>query len=231
MRIAVLSAGAARSLVDALQPAFSAETSADIDGSFGAVGMMESRFRRGDACDVLILTDVLIRSLAAEGTVTAGSAAPLGIVRTGLAVRHGEPSPDVSTPGALRSSLLAARHLYLPDPGSSTAGAHFVKVLRQLGIYGEVVANLRPSPNGAAAMAQLAGSAEPGGIGCTQVTEILDADGLTLLGVLPGDLGLSTLYTAAVSASAAQPDLARQLVTLLTTSGTRQIREASGFEL
>jgi molybdate transport system substrate-binding protein len=104
-------------------------------------------------------------------------------------------------------------------------------VLRQLGIYGEVVANLRPSPNGAAAMAQLAGSAEPGGIGCTQVTEILDADGLTLVGVLPGDLGLSTLYTAAVSASAAQPELARQLVALLTTSGTRQIREASGFEL
>ena len=227
----MLSAGAARGVVEALQPAFSAETSADLGGSFGAVGVMQSRFLRGEACDVLILTDVLIKSLAAEGKVTAGTVAPLGNVRTGLAVRHGEPSPDVSTPGALRSSLLAARHLWLPDPGSSTAGAHFVKVLRQLGIYGDVVAHLRPFPNGAAAMAQLAGSAEPGGIGCTQVTEILDADGLTLLGVLPGDLGLSTLYTAAVSASAAQPDLARQLVTLLTTSGTRQIREASGFEL
>jgi molybdate transport system substrate-binding protein len=231
MRIAVLSAGAAEGVVESLRPTFSAETGADLDGRFGAVGAMDGRFRRGDACDVLILTDVLITSLAAEGKVTAGSVAPLGNVRTGLAVRHGEPPPDVSTPEALRSSLLAARHLYFPDPESSTGGAHFVNVLRELGIDADVAAKLRPLPNGAAAMAQLAGSTGPGGIGCTQVTEILHDGGVTLAGALPGDLALTTVYTAAVSASAAQPELAHRLVALLTTPATRQIREASGFEL
>ena len=45
--------------------------------------------------------------------------------------------------------------MYLPDPERSTAGVHFVKVLRDLGIHDAVAARLRAFPNGAMAMREL----------------------------------------------------------------------------
>jgi molybdate transport system substrate-binding protein len=171
----------------------------------------------------------MVVALQSEGRLGIRPRAPLGRVRTGLAVRNGESLPDIATPQALRASLAAASAIYFPDSQRSTAGIHFASVLDRLGIAEELAPRLRTFPNGATAMRELAAS-EPGAIGCTQITEIMYTPGITLAGPLPDEFELATVYTAAVTMRAAQPVLAQRFIDLLAGPATRAMRAEGGFE-
>jgi molybdate transport system substrate-binding protein len=229
MTLTLLSGGAANGLVAALSSQFKAETGADIDGSFGAVGAQRDKLVAGAPADVLILTSALIAELTKAGHVVAGSAVDLGAVATGVAVRAGDPVPAVGDAESLRAALRGADGIYFPDPKLATAGIHFAKVLERLGIAEEVAPRLRPFPNGQTAMATLA--AQQGGrpIGCTQVTEILNTRGVTLVGNLPAEFALATVYTLGVCAKARSPELARRFAAILTDEATRDLRRKLGF--
>ena len=225
----VLSAGAAQGLVASLAEDFHADTGAHIEGTFGAVGAIRARIDEGERCDVVILTASLIGELEKSGRVRHGSAAPLGHVKTSIAVRAGEPLPRIADAATLRNTLVNAAGLYFPDPGLATAGIHFMKVLRALGIANQVAA-LHPYPNGASAMRALAATKEPGLVGCTQVTEIKYTPGVVLVGALPAEFELSTLYSATIAATAREGALAAELVRRLSAPATRALRESAGFE-
>jgi molybdate transport system substrate-binding protein len=111
----------------------------------------------------------------------------------------------------------------------STAGIHVAKVLAQLGIADEVAARLKIYPNGATAMRHLAESDASRPIGCTQSTEIISTSGVMLSGSLPRGCELSTMYTAAVTAGAANATQAQGLIDLLTAANQRELRERAGF--
>ena len=226
----ILSGGAAQGLVHALRGQIYNETGRAVEGQFGAVGLMRDQLLAGAPCDVLILTQALIDELAKGGHVQPGSATPLGVVRTGVAVKAGEPLPQVDTAESLKVALLAARGIYFPDPLKATAGIHFMNVLRQLGIDQQVAGALRPHPNGATAMKALAAASGPGLIGCTQVTEILYTPGVQLAGMLPKAFELATVYTAAVAAKAEQPQAARMMIELLAGPAAAELRRNGGFE-
>ena len=230
MQLALLSGGAAQGLVAALAAKFKAETGCDITGTFGAVGAMRDKFLAGEPADLLILTQALIGELTRSGHVLPGSAVDIGVVRTGVAVRAGSAQPSIADAADLRSALLAADAIYFPDPKLATAGIHFAKVLDALGIAAEVAARLRPFPNGAAAMQALARAPDARPIGCTQVTEILNTPGVTLVGPLPIEFELATVYTAGVCTRAALPDQARDFAALLGSAAARTARIQAGFE-
>ena len=226
----LLSGGAAAGLVEAVRAAFAQQTGLDMQGDFGAVGLMKDKLLAGAACDVLILTEALVGQLVASGHAVAGSARPLGLVKTGIAVKNAVARPDVSNPQALKAALLAANGIYFPDPVKATAGIHFFKVLQQLGIDAQVASRLRPFANGATAMREMANCAEAGLIGCTQKTEILHAPGVDWVASLPVEFELATVYTAAVSNTAANPKAAQTLVAMLTGPQGASQRRAAGFE-
>jgi molybdate transport system substrate-binding protein len=225
----VLSAGAAKGLVEALQGGFRTDTGAGIAGTFGAVGAIRAQFEGGAACDVLILTASMLDELARDGSLARDTIAPLGRVFTGIAVRSGDTHPAIADRGSLRECLAAATALYCPDTERATAGIHFVHVLRELGLWPGAAARLRAYPSGAIAMRELAQTREAGLIGCTQVTEILYTPGVELVGPLPAAFELATVYSVAVHARARQPELARRLVDLLAGPGAREVRERGGF--
>ena len=234
MNLNILSAGAAKSLVTSLEPAFSSDAGVGGEGDFGAVGAIHEKFLAGQPCDVIVLTEALIAALTKSGQVLTGSGAPLGTVRTGIAVRDGDPAPAIGDRAALARALLDAQEIYVSDVQRSTAGIHFANVLRQLGIYDQLEPRLRAYPNGAIAMAELAkasgGDPSMPRIGCTQSTEIIYTKGVTLVGPLPPEFELSTVYSVAVASKAAQPELARRLVALLTGAQSQALRTAGGFE-
>ncbi|WP_088345700.1 MULTISPECIES: substrate-binding domain-containing protein [Rhodomicrobium] len=231
MALRVLSGGAAQALVGALAARFKTETGLDIDGSFGAVGGMKARVLNGEPADLVILTQALISELADGGHIDPASVRDIGSVLTAVAVRAGEPTPAIGNAGELRAALLAADAIYFPDPKLATAGIHFAKILAALGIADEVAARLRTYPNGATAMLALAASSDAHPIGCTQITEILAVDGLTLVGVLPKQFELATIYTAGAATLAAHPDAARRLAALLAAPEAEATRKQLGFGL
>lgn len=227
--IHVLSGGAAQGLVGALAKALQARSLA-VDGTFGAVGAMRDRLLAGTPCDLLILTDALVRELEQQGRVVPGSATPIGRVRTGVAVKAGEALPTVDSEQALTRLLERATAFYIPDPVKSTAGIHVMGVLRRLGLEERLASRLRAFPNGATAMREMATSGPAGSVGCTQVTEILYTPGVQLAGGLPQEFELATVYTAGVCTAAADPAGAGTVAALLASDEARAAREAGGFD-
>jgi molybdate transport system substrate-binding protein len=230
MELDVLSAGAARGLVLALAPALQATTGAALRGEFGAVGAIVDKFLAGAPCDAIILTAARLDTLVQHGSVMPDTVAALGRVRTGIAVRAGDKRPAIAERDGLRRSLLAATEIYLPDPEQSTAGAHFEKVLRELSIHDAVASRLRVFANGAMAMRELGQSHELAAIGCTQISEIYNEPGVTLVGPLPAELELATIYCVAVATAARQPAIARRFAQMLTGPESQELRRQGGFE-
>jgi molybdate transport system substrate-binding protein len=172
----------------------------------------------------------MIDELAKSRHVEDDSIGDLGRVHTGVAIKLGAPLPKVSTPAGLTAALLGADAIFVPDLGKSTAGKHIASVLEDLGIADEVAGRLKEFPNGAAAMKAMVESPGDFAIGCTQVSEILYTRGAVLVGALPAELELATLYSAAVSAGAADPAEARRFVALLTGHASQELRAKAGFE-
>lgn len=231
MPLRLLSGGAAQALVGALAPQFKAETGLEIAGTFGAVGAMKTQLLDGEPADLLILTKALIDELASSGYIEASSIKDVGVVRTAVAIHEGDTPPPIGNADELRCALLGAGAIYFPDPTLATAGIHFAKVLSMLGIAEEVADRLHTFPNGAAAMRALALSTKTKPIGCTQITEILAVDGLTLVGTLPPQFELATTYTSGVTTRAINPEAARKLAGMLTSAEAEGIRKKVGFGL
>ena len=225
MTLHFVSAGAAHGLVAKI----ARDSGIEVAGSFGAVGAMLEKFLAGEACDVVILTRAQIDALASKGALIGATQGDLGAAPTAIAVRAGEPMPDVSDAASLRATLLAADAIYFPDPAKATAGIHFAKVLDHLGIRGKVAARLKNFPNGTTAMKAM-GEDRGHPVGCTQATEILAVPSVRLVAPLPKGFDLATVYTAAVSANAPRRADAEAFVKALVGAEMRGRRRDAGFE-
>jgi molybdate transport system substrate-binding protein len=231
MRLNILSGGAAQSVVTALAGEFRSTTGYELICTFSAVGAMKAKLLAGAPADLVILTRAQIAELAAGGHVLTDSCADLGRVRTGIAVRAGDPLPDIASAGALRSALLAAESIFVPDPHKATAGRHFAAVLAALDIHAEVEPRLKTYPNGATAMRELAQAKDRCPIGCTQVTEINHTPGVVLAGLLPREFDLATVYSVGLCAGTTRDAAARRFIKVLTGEASRALRIHAGFEL
>ncbi len=230
----LLSGGAAQGLVSHLKANFEAQHLGSISGTFSAVGVMKAALLAGAPCDVTVLTDALIAELMASGHLLTGSAKNVGVVKTGVAVKSGDKTVDVSTPEKLKATLQSAKGIYFPDPIKATAGIHVMKVLKALNLDVELASKLHVYGNGATAMKALAeAEAKPGGsglLGCTQITEIVYTQGVDLVAPLPKAFELATTYTAAICAKSSQPESAAALIELMASADTKALRLACGFE-
>ena len=227
----LLSAGAAQAVAAKIMIELRADAGVDVRATFQPVGALEDRLLAGEPCDVVVSTAAMIEEFARDGRVAVSTISTLGHVHTGIAVRSGEDAPLIGTSEELRASLATATRLYVPDLERATAGIHFVKVLRALGLHDGAAPPIASYPNGASAMAALAASTERGALGCTQITEIKSTPGVTLVGALPGEFDLATLYAAAVWASTRDPELARRFVYRLAGPDSRDLRRDAGFEI
>ena len=226
----LLSAGAAQGVVEQIRASFRAASGVEIDATFGAVGAIAEKLRAGERCDVVILTAAMIAELERTAQTLPATSAPLGRVRTGVAVRTGDPLPEIADRAALAAALRTAPAVYVPDTVRSTAGIHIADVLTRLGLADELAPRLSIHPSGATAMRALAATSVRGAIGCTQVTEIRYTPGITLVGSLPKEFELATVYSVAVCAAARDAALARQFAQMLTAPANRSALQAAGFE-
>ena len=103
-------------------------------------------------------------------------------------------------------------------------------MIEQLGLSSQLRDRLREFPNGATAMRAMADSGDAHAIGCTQISEILFTGGVALVGPLPSRFELGTVYTAAVSARAADAELAARAIALISGPNSAELRRECGFD-
>ncbi len=195
----------------------------------GTSGGINKRVAEGEPGDVIVSTSSGIEALARAGKVTAGTSVPVTRSQVGVAVLKGAPRPDISTPDALKHTLLTAKAVAYSDPtGGGASGIHLAKVLDRLGIAQQVNARAklgRAVPN---AEAVVKGEAD---IAVQQIPELLAVPGVEVIGPLPGDLQNTTEFSAAVLATSRDPAAAKAVVDFLRSPDTAATLKARGFEM
>ena len=224
----VLGAGPVEHTFKELMPAFTQATGHKAEGTFDTIGVIERKLRAGEKPDVLILTSAAINEMTKAGSLILGSNAEVGRGTSGLAVRAGASVPDISTPDALKRTLIAARSVAYVDPAvGATNGIFFARLLERLGVADEVNKKASLFRRGyEVAQAVADGHAE---IGNTSLTELAPHKGLTVLGPIPEPLGLVVTYVAGISAASPNAEAARALISFLTTQEARARFKAAGL--
>ena len=228
--IVLFAAGAAKELVSHIEGPFTLATGHRIKASFDTVGAQRERVEKGERPDVVILSSAAMAQLSKLGLIDDTSIRDIGDVEVGLAMAtsgnaQGKSAPDISTPEALRATLLAAKNLAYADPArGATAGAHFAKVLTALGINDTMANRSTVLPFGVEVIeAVAAGKFE---LGVSQSSEIVQHHGVRYLGALPPPYRLGTRYQ--VATLKAKPTAA-SLLEFLQSSAARGAMRASGF--
>lgn len=225
--IKVVSAGAVRSIVSDLAPAFEKASGHKVSLSFGTVGIVRQKLATEPA-DLVIMSDTALEEAIRQGSVAAGSRADIARTGIGIAVREGAPKPDISTSEALRQTLLAAKSIVYVDPAQgATSGIHFAGVLQRLGIADAMKPKTTLVPGGYPAELVARGEVE---MVAHQISEILPVKGVTLVGPLPRDLQKVTIYSAGLPAKAEAVDAARAFIAFLTSAAARPKFAAAGLD-
>jgi molybdenum ABC transporter molybdate-binding protein len=225
--ITLVAPGGIRAAVEQLLPDFEKKSGAKVKATFGSGLGTKKQVAQGDAFDVPIVQPPYPEVLASGNVVTA-SAATLASVSVGVAVRKGAPKPDISTPDAVKRTLLAAKSIAFPNPsGGAAAGVSFDETLRKLGIAAQVEPRLKRAQGGAAAMAMTAkGEAE---IGLTFLSE-MENPGIDVVGPLPREISTPTTLVGFVSSHAKDPAAAKALLDYLSSPGAAAVYKAQGMQ-
>jgi molybdate transport system substrate-binding protein len=224
----VLGGGPVDTTFQEIAAAFARETGHKVEGTFSTVGVIQDKLKAGEKPDIIILTPAAMDELDKAGTFVAGTRVELGRAQSGLAVKAGAPVPDISTPEALKKTLLAARTVAYVDPKvGATTGVFFASLLNRLQIADEVNKKAVLFTRGfyvADAIAE--GKAE---IGNTNMSEMVPNKGVKVVGPLPEPLGLVTPYLGAVTSGSPNRDAARALLAALSSPAAREKFKAAGL--
>jgi len=227
--VKVFSTIAVQSALKALVPQFETANGCRLDITWNTAPVLVKRLQGGETADVLILNRAGMDAMMREGRVLTGSEITLASSATALAVKAGAPRPDISTPEALKRTLLSARAISYSDPAAGGAsGIYFAKLLERLGIAAEVNAKTRyPPPAGLCGDLLVTGEVD---LAVQQKPELLQVAGIEILGLLPSDLHMVTVFVACVEASSAEPAAGKALIDFLRSPASKAVFRAKGLD-
>ena len=224
----VISAGAVRSVVGGMIDDYSKQSGIKFNFTTGPTGLLRDTIASGAPADLIIASGPLMGELEKTGKITPGSRVDLGRIGLGVVIRDGAAAPDVSTPEALKQTLIKAQSIAHTDPKlGGTSVIHLMKIAAGFGITDDVRKKGINSSGGNDAVAKVAkGEAE---MAIVLVSEI-HTKGARLAAMLPEQLQLWTVYAAAIPASSTDPKNARAFIDALTGPALRHRWTEAGWE-
>lgn len=224
----VVAAGAVRGIIRGMIDDYSKETGHKFNFTVGPTGQLRDALSSGKPVDLVIVAAPLLAELDSAGKIAAGSRVDLGRVGLGVVVREGTPSPDISTPEAVKAALINAKTIAYTDPKlGGTSVEHLMKFAESFGIKDEVIRKGLISTGGDDAAAKVAdGKAD---IAIVPITDIHAKDA-KLVGPLPEPIQRSMVYSAAIPTSSADPAAARAFVAAMTAPAMRDRWIKAGWQ-
>jgi molybdate transport system substrate-binding protein len=225
----VLSGSGVQPVMSEIIPQFEQASGHKVVFDYGTVGGMADRVRNGEAADVIIASEQQIAALEKQNKVLSGSRTDLAKTGIGIFVREGAPKPDISTVEAFKRTMLSAKSIGWNDPAAGApVSIYMLGAFERLGIASvmktkTVVFKQRSERFEAVAR----GDVE---IGFNQISEILAARGVDLVGLLPAEIQHYTLFSAGIIANSNQTDAAGALTRFISSPSAQVVMRAKGFE-
>lgn len=183
------------------------------------------RVAAGEAFDVVILASDAIDKLVAAGHVLAGSKVDLVHSGVAVAVRKGAPQPDISSEDAVRLAILAARNIsYSTGP----SGVALARLFERWGIAEQIKDRIVTPPPGIP-VGSLVAKGEVA-LGFQQLSEMLNLEGLTVLGPLPPAIQITTTFSAGVCARSQQAEAVRAMLAYMASPAAAEAKRRQGMD-
>jgi molybdate transport system substrate-binding protein len=224
----VYSGGAPQETLKLLAPEFEKATGHRVAFTFAVVGAIRQRLEAGEKADVVLLPAPLIDALEQSGKIRPGSRSVLARVGIAVVVRADAAKPDVSTPGALRATLLQARSITHADPQATPGGRHIAALLKQWDITDTPQRRITPK-SAISGGAELIANGEVD-IGLYLLSEVLTVKGVAVAGMLPPGLQNYIVYAGAVLADSPAPEAAAEFIRFVADSSRVPQWKTTGFE-
>jgi len=231
--IKVLSSGALKLALPQLVANFRKLSGNTLSIEYGPAGAIADRVRKGEAADVVIVTQSQLEDLESQGKVVRGSRVDIAGIALGVAVRKGAPKPDIGTAEAFKRAPLAARSIGYRDPATgSTSGIYTARMIERLGISEDLKSKTKldrsPGDRPENVFNRVASGEVEMQIG--QITEIAIAPGVDLVGPLPGELQNVSVLAAGIATASQAPEVAKALIGFVSSPAAAAVLKANGFK-
>ena len=215
-----------KTVMEVLTPQIEHSIGRKLAAQFNSSKNLRDMIQAGEPFDAAILTSDVLDDLIKQGKIAAGTRADISRTGMGVGVRVGAPKPDISTPEALKRTLLNAKSISFNPTGASAA--HTYDMFARLGITDAVKPKLildaeagRPQMNVAGGKAELVISLIP---------EIKFFPGVDLVGPIPPDFQSYINFAAGIATNAHDTDAAKALIQFITGPTVAPILKAKGME-
>ena len=222
--VQVLAGGAMTAAIKELGAQFESASGHKLVIRFGTTPELIKLAVTGGPFDIGIVPREVFKDAAAQAQFVSGPTTDIARVGLGVAVRSGAPKPEMSTPDALKQTLVKAQSI--ASIPASAAGAQVFGVFDRLGIGEAMKAKTKAQATPAEVVQAVAsGEAELG----VFLINVLTAPGLDVVGPFPAELQHEVVFTSAVAANAKEAEAARAFITYLTTPTAAAVIKAKGM--
>ncbi|MEY3998449.1 MAG: hypothetical protein RLY60_1261 [Pseudomonadota bacterium] len=165
------------------------------------------RIQAGEKFDVVLLASDAIDTLIDSGHLMAGSRCDWVNSAVSMAVKSGQPVPDIGTEQQLREAVLSASTLcYSTGP----SGTYLENLFKRWGVFDTLKARILVAPPGTpVGLLVSQGQAE---LGFQQRSELIHQTGIQLVGDLPPEVAHITTFSAGMGLAATQSTQRQQAV-------------------
>ncbi len=180
--------------------------------------------RAGETVDMVVLASTVMAQLEAEGHLRPGSVR--GFTRSGMAiaVRAGAEAPDIASEQAVRRAVLAARRIgYSTGP----SGDHLLALCATWGVPGDSDRLVKAPPGTPVGKLLADGDSD---LGFQQLSELIHAPGVQVIGPLPPAIQAITVFSAGVSTRSEHPAETEALIAFLTSPEADAAKREQGME-
>jgi molybdate transport system substrate-binding protein len=222
--ITLLSPDPIKATIEKLVSDFEAKTGTQVKITYGTGVSTRKTVASGQALDVSLLFAPFPEALK-TGNIVPSSATVIARLRLALAVQKGAAKPDISTPAAVKRTLLDAKSIISVDPTQGSVGGIALLALEKLGITEQVGPKIKWVQNGGLVQESVAkGETE---IALGPYVSDMRNPGLDVVGPLPPDASTPVDITGFLSTSVKDPKAARALLDYLSSHDVAPFYEAA----